>query len=93
MLDVGLFRGKIVQIKQTIDTNSRISRSALGPRNSIHEKRSSYAVLLKLPTSAQLYRGVPGMGTDTRFKACLHARGGLHVGEVTRFGGVTRLSI
>ena len=93
MLDVGLFRGKIVQIKLTIDTNSRISRSALGPRKSLHEKRSSYAVLLKLPTSAQLYRGIPAMGTDTPFKACLHGGGGPHVGEVTRFGGVACLSI
>ena len=93
MLDVGLFRRKIVQIKLTIDANSRISRFALGPRNSVHEKRSSSAVLLKLPTSALLYRGVPAIETDTGFKACLHGGGGPHVGEVTRFGGVTRLSI
>ena len=68
MLDVGLFRGKIVQIKQTIDANSCVSRSVLGLRNSNHEKSSCYTVLLKLPVSAQaLYRGLPAMGTDTRF--------------------------
>lgn len=67
MLDVGLFRGNIVQIQLTIDANSCVSRSVLGMRNSIHEKRSCYTVLLKLPASAQLYRGVPAMGTDTRF--------------------------
>ena len=27
------------------------------------------------------------------FRACLHAGGGLQVGQVTRLGGVTRLSI
>ena len=27
------------------------------------------------------------------FRACLHGRGGPHEGEVTRLGGVTRLSI
>ena len=84
VLDVGLFKGKIVQIKLKIKANYHVSRSVLGPRNSIHEKSSCYTVLLKLPTSVQLYRAVPAMRTDTRCRAYLHGGRGPQVGEVTR---------
>ena len=30
---------------------------------------------------------------DGKIRACLHGCGGPHVGDVTRLGGVTRLSI
>ena len=38
--------------------------------------------------------GIPlNPGTSFLFRACLHGGGGPQVGEVTRLGGVTRLSI
>ena len=87
VLDVGLLKVKIVQIKLKIKANYHVSRSVLGPRNSIHEKSSCYTVLLKLPTSAQLYRAVPAMGTDTRCRAYLHGGRGPQVGEVCQGKG------
>ena len=51
-------------------------------------------VFLNKQTNKQKQIGIPlNPGTSFLFRACLHGGGGPQVGEVTRLGGVTRLSI
>ena len=73
------------------NVRTRESAHVFRPRSSATKVQSNLYLFHK--TSSRILRKCPGVHLTRLKGACLHGGGGPQIGEVTRFGGVTRLSI